>query len=189
MKGINGINFSKEAFVDLIIKMFLPILIIVIIVGIAIHIYSKKAQKNGVANYQNKANFHSALISIVITLVLLAVTVCFSVNFINIMKEQNLIEANKIVYYVVLGSPLIPFVFLIYLITRFVKSLSSNQKEEEEETFEDDKKEEKQENNNTEVPSVEINAYNNIDNTPPEEFNNIKEESGIKDTKSDIEVL
>ena len=176
---MKGINFSKSSFIDLIVKMFLPILIIVVIVGIVLFIYSKNAEKKGVTDYKNKVNFHSALISIVITLILLAITVCFSVNFINVMRSENLIENNKIVYYTVIGSPLIPFIFLIYLIVRFVKSLSGNnynnkiEEKENELTSEDS------------VPNVEIGVVNTSSVEEPLNDDNIPKEN----QKDDIELL
>lgn len=128
---MKGFNFSKKEFIGLIGEVFIPILIIVIIVGIVLGLYKKNAEKKGIKGYNNRINFHASLISIVVTLVLLALTVIFSVNFINVMKSEGLVQTNKIIYYLIILSPVIPFIFLIYLITRLVKYIPDDEDEKE----------------------------------------------------------
>ena len=89
--------------------------------------YLKSAKNRDIPNYKEKVNIHFSIISIVITLVLIAITVCFAVNFINIMKAKNIIEHNKIIYYIIIITPLIPFTYIVYLIINFVKMLSNNE--------------------------------------------------------------
>lgn len=127
---MKGFNFSKKEFIGLIGEVFIPILIIVIIVGIVLGLYKKNAEKKGIKGYNNRINFHASLISIVVTLVLLALTVIFSVNFINVMKSEGLVQTNKIIYYLIILSPVIPFIFLIYLITRLVKYIPDDEEKE-----------------------------------------------------------
>ncbi len=170
---MKGLNFSKKEFIELIVKVFLPILIIVIIVGIVLWLYKKNAEKKGIKGYNNKINFHASLISIVVTLVLLAITVIFSVNFINVMKSQNLIQTNKIIYYIIILSPVIPFIFLIYLITRLVKTIPGNDE------LETNKIEEKYE---------DIEKYNDIKDIDTNKKDE-EQSSSSKETKEEIELL
>lgn len=93
--------------------------------------YLKSAKNRDIPNYKEKVNIHFSIISIVITLVLIAITVCFAVNFINIMKAKNIIEHNKIIYYIIIITPLIPFTYIVYLIINFVKMLSNNEIKED----------------------------------------------------------
>jgi len=170
---MKGLNFSKKEFIELIVKVFLPILIIVIIVGIVLWLYKKNAEKKGIKGYNNKINFHASLISIVVTLVLLAITVIFSVNLINVMKSQNLIQTNKIIYYIIILSPVIPFIFLIYLITRLVKTIPGNDE------LETNKIEEKYE---------DIEKYNDIKDIDTNKKDE-EQSSSSKETKEEIELL
>lgn len=172
---MKGINFSKKEFIGLIGKVFIPILIIVIIVGIILFLYKKNAEKKGIKGYNSRINFHASLISIVVTLVLLAITVIFSVNFINVMKSEGLVQTNKIIYYLIILSPVIPFIFLIYLITRLVKyipdeGIETNIIEENEKEIE------------------KSDFHNNIeDNTKSD--NNEEQSNQSKENKEEIELL
>ena len=47
------------------------------------------------------------------------------------MKAKNIIEHNKIIYYIIIITPLIPFTYIVYLIINFVKMLSNNEIKED----------------------------------------------------------
>lgn len=122
---MKGISILKSSFVELTIKFFLPILLIILLVEAILFLYLKKIKNKDITNYKEKVNIHFSIISIVITLVLIAITVCFSVNFVNILKAKDIVEQNKILYYVIILTPLIPFIYVVYLIINFVKMLSN----------------------------------------------------------------
>lgn len=128
---MKGISILKSSFMELTIKIFLPILLIILLVEAILFFYLKSAKNRDIPNYKEKVNIHFSIISIVITLVLIAITVCFAVNFINIMKAKNIIEHNKIIYYIIIITPLIPFTYIVYLIINFVKMLSNNEIKED----------------------------------------------------------
>ena len=128
---MKGISILKSSFMELTIKIFLPILLIILLVEAILFFYLKSAKNRDIPNYKEKVNIHFSIISIVITLVLIAITVCFAVNFINIMKAKNIIEHNKIIYYIIIITPLIPFTYILYLIINFVKMLSNNEIKED----------------------------------------------------------
>lgn len=122
---MKGISILKSSFMELTIKLFVPILLIILVVEAILFLYLKKTKNKDIPNYKEKVNIHFSIISIVITLVLIAVTVCFSVNFINIMKAKDIVEQNKILYYVIILTPLIPFIYIVFLIINFSKMLSN----------------------------------------------------------------
>lgn len=120
---MGNIDFTQKSFIDLVLKVFVPVLITIIIIGIILLLYARRAKKMGTINYNHKINISASLISIFVTIVLLAITISFSVNFINTMKVKGLLESNTIIYYIMLGNPIVPFLFLIYLICVFIKEL------------------------------------------------------------------
>ena len=91
------INFSKENFFMLMKWVFIPVSVMVVIVGLIALIY-KKVSKN--TNRTNRMiDFFTSLLAIVVTSLLLVIVVSFAISFIETMRERNLIEANKLIYY------------------------------------------------------------------------------------------
>lgn len=174
---MKGFNFSKKEFIGLIGEVFIPILIIVIIVGIVLGLYKKNAEKKGIKGYNNRINFHASLISIVVTLVLLALTVIFSVNFINVMKSEGLVQTNKIIYYLIILSPVIPFIFLIYLITRLVKYIPDDE----------DEKETKNEENKADIKNEDFS--NDLEDINMNNKEDEEKKGSSEDDKEEIELL
>ena len=118
---MSNLIFSNDMFTSMILKIFLPILVIVIVVKIVIDIYAIRARKKQIENIDEKIKFHSTLISIVITIILLAIAVSFSVNFFNLILKNKIVGNKYILYTISIICPLIPILFLVYLIPKFVK--------------------------------------------------------------------
>lgn len=122
------INFSKENFFMLMKWVFIPVSVMVVIVGLIALIY-KKVSKN--TNRTNRMiDFFTSLLAIVVTSLLLVIVVSFAISFIETMRERNLIEANKLIYYLILFIPIIPFSFLVYCIVKFAKTIALGKEDE-----------------------------------------------------------
>lgn len=96
--------------------IFLPILALSILVGFIIFIYSRNVKKKDIKKYNYIVDFWTTFIAIWIIGALFAVTVGFSISLTRAMVMYKLVEANQLVYYLILATPLVPLLFLaIYM--------------------------------------------------------------------------
>lgn len=131
MKNVT-MRFDLSLFLDLVKYVFIPVLIIVVIMGIAIFIYSGSIKEEDIKRYNYVTNFWSCLLANVIIGALLAITIGFSVSITNSMAVYHLIDDNRTFYYIVMALPLFPLVFLLLYIFKFIKVVLSKKKDIEE---------------------------------------------------------
>lgn len=116
------VTYSVSFLLKLLLWVFVPVLIIVVIASILLRNYSKKLKAGDKNEY--KIDLYSSILAILIVGALLAIVIGFSITFTSNLKERNLVENNKILYYFILITPLIPFTGIIYYIRKIVQSLS-----------------------------------------------------------------
>lgn len=121
-------RFDLSLFLDLVKYVFVPVLIIVVIVGIAIFIYSGSIKEEDINRYNYVTNFWSCLLANVIIGALLAITIGFSVSITNSMVVYHLVDDNRTFYYIVMALPLLPLIFLILYFVKFVKVVLTKNK-------------------------------------------------------------
>lgn len=121
MKTVTMKNIDFDFFLELIKYVFIPILLVVILISIAIFIYSKTIKEKDIKRYNYVVNFWTSLAAIVIVGALFAITIGFSRSLINSLIAYKLVESNKSFYYIVMALPLFPFIFLILYVTKFIK--------------------------------------------------------------------
>lgn len=122
-------RFDLSLFLDLVKYVFIPVLIIVVIMGIAIFIYSGSIKEKDIKRYNYVTNFWTCLLANVIIGGLLAITIGFSISITNSMVVYHLVENNKTFYYIVMALPLFPLAFLILYIVKFIKVVLSKNKD------------------------------------------------------------
>ena len=134
------INFKYDfSFLLQMIKyVFLPVLMVVILTAFIIYIYSRKVKKEDIKRYNYVVEFWTTLLAILIIGALFAVTVGFALSLSDTIEMYNLVEGNEIIYYLVLGTPLIPLIFLVAYAYRFINVLLSKPKSEKKIVKEED---------------------------------------------------
>lgn len=134
------VDFKYDfAFLIKMIKyVFLPVLAVVILTAFIIFIYSRSVKKKDIKRYNYLVEFWTTFLAILIIGSLFAVTVGFSVSLSNAIRMYNLVEGHEVIYYLVLGCPLIPLLFLVIYIYRMVIVLLSKPKKEKELVKEED---------------------------------------------------
>lgn len=132
MKNV-AMRFDLSLFMDLVKYVFIPVLIIVVIMGIAIFIYSGSIKEKDIKRYNYVTNFWTCLLANVVIGGLLAITIGFSVSITNSMVVYHLVEDNRTFYYIVMALPLFPLAFLILYIVKFIKVVLTKNKNMEEE--------------------------------------------------------
>ena len=138
------VNFDFVVFFRLLLYVFLPVTLAVAIMWVCLTIYYSKKKDDVSKDYARRGSILSLFMSSVITLVLLIVNILFSISFINSLKANSLVDNNRLVYYVVLFSPIIPLIcFMVYVIT-----MIKNMKKKEEKVEEIENREEKLTKNN-----------------------------------------
>ena len=112
MKNVT-MRFDLSLFLDLVKYVFVPVLIIVVVMGIAIFIYSGSIKEKDINRYNYVTNFWTCLLANVVIGGLLAITIGFSVSITNSMVVYHLVDENRTFYYIVMALPLFPLAFLI----------------------------------------------------------------------------
>ncbi len=103
--------------------VFVPVVIVVLLVGISLFVYSKKNKDHDDPHYNFVMDFWSSLIGIIITGTILAIAVGFSVAMTEKMQEYGLVEEKKMLYYLLKYFIVIPFIFVIWYIVKFLKTI------------------------------------------------------------------
>lgn len=116
--------YSITNLTNIIWFVLVPLLIVLVVYFIFINLYSASHEKK----YPNRTNYirnyWSSLIGIIFGSVLFAVSIGFALAFTQTVRNLNAIEQNKFFYYFFMVFPIIPFIFLITFIKRFITNLN-----------------------------------------------------------------
>lgn len=126
MKIFYDIPYMK----DIMQYVLVPIVVVLIVVGVALFIYSKKVKDHDSPRYNFVMNFWSSLIGIVVTGAILAIAVGFSIAMTEKMHEYHLVEEKKMLYYLLKYFIVIPFVFVVWYVVKFLKTIYYKPKRE-----------------------------------------------------------
>lgn len=113
--------------------VLVPVVLVILIVGICLFLYSRKHKDHEDPHYNFVMDFWSSLIGIVITGAILAIAVGFSIAMTEKMREYGLVEEKKALYYLLKYFIILPFVFVVWYIVKFLKTIyykPSRKKEE-----------------------------------------------------------
>ena len=128
MKNVT-MRFDLSLFLDLVKYVFVPVLIIVVVMGIAIFIYSGSIKEKDINRYNYVTKFWTCLLANVVIGGLLAITIGFSVSITNSMVVYHLVDENRTFYYIVMALPLFPLAFLILYLVKFIKVVLNKKKD------------------------------------------------------------
>lgn len=103
--------------------VLVPVAIVIVTVGIALFIYSRVHKDHENPHYNFVMNFWSSLIGIIITGAILAMAVGFSIAMTEKMQEYGLVEEKKMLYYLLKYFIIIPFIFVVCYIVKFLKTI------------------------------------------------------------------
>ncbi len=103
--------------------VLVPVIIIIIIAGLFLFIYSKKHKDHDAPQYNFVMDFWSSLIGIIVTGAILAIAVGFSFAMTEKMQEYGLVEEKKTLYYLLKYFIVLPFVFVVLYIIKFLKTI------------------------------------------------------------------
>lgn len=103
--------------------VLIPVVIIVLIAGVCLFFYSKKQKDHEDPHYNFVMDFWSSLIGIIVTAAILALAIGFSVAMTEKMREYHLVEEKKMLYYLLRYFVILPFVFVIWYIVKFIKTI------------------------------------------------------------------
>ena len=121
--------FSFEHLEKVIKYVVIPLLIVLLIFWIFQFIYKIRQRKDMDSEKNYVINYWSQVISIIFCAVVLGVVNGFSIAYIQEVRNYGLIEQNQFFYYFLMFFPIVPFVFLIVLIRRFLKNIKEYKEE------------------------------------------------------------
>lgn len=172
----DSINFKflyDVPYIKQIIAFFLiPLLVFIIICSIILLAYSNKGVNN--IKYKYKANVFSIIISILLTVVFLSILLGFSYAF---YKQMTAVGLKTPLAYLVIASPIIPFIFLISFFIKLIKVIKKKPPKEIDSLEESKIKEESLKENVDDIedepvaPITEeevVDAFKEIPNIPEE---------------------
>ena len=103
--------------------VLIPVIVIILIVGICLFLYSRKHKDHEDPHYNFVMDFWSSLIGIIVTGAILAIAVGFSIAMTEKMREYGLVEEKKALYYLLKYFIVIPFIFVVWYIVKFLKTI------------------------------------------------------------------
>lgn len=128
--------YSEENFRVLLFYVILPLICILLLffIGTKIYIYIRKKREKNVNHTNYVVNYWTNVLGILVAAILLSVSIGFSLSFTRQVRELNAIDENLILYYFFMVFPIIPFIFLIIYIRKFIVNMRySDQIEENDE--------------------------------------------------------
>ncbi len=116
--------YSIKTLTNVIWFVLIPLLIILIVYFIFINLYRADHE----AKYPNRTNYvrnyWSSLIGVIFGAILFAMSLGFALAFIQTVRNLGAIEQNKFFYYFFMVFPIIPFLFLIVFMKKFISNLN-----------------------------------------------------------------
>lgn len=183
---MSDITFNFGLLLKLGMYIFLPVVILIFLSRMIILLCTRKIKSTDEEKYYRIINCWTSFVAIIITIALLIVTIVYAYYFINTMKARGLVSRNKIIYYLVLVFPVIPFSFLIYYIVGLIRM---GRVHHDNVDFEETPQQSMSEDHHFQLPDT------NINNTEPSQFElpvennqqNVKEEP--ENDNQEIELL
>ena len=191
------VNFTYDySFLIKTLKyILLPVIVIVAIVGFCVFMYSRKSKNDNIEKYNYIIDLWTTLIAIFVVGALFAITLGFSLSLTNTIKAFDLIKGHEFIYYLVLMTPFVPFIFLLIYIYKFILTLANKPKEEKESRKEEINKveeieEEKEDDDDTDY-HIDFTKFNESQEQDDdvEELLDAKEEKEEETLSSDTEEI
>lgn len=112
--------------------ILLPVVATVVVVGFIVFIYSRKSKKENIEKYNYIIDLWTTLLAIFVVSALFAITLGFSLSLTSTIRQFSLIEGHEIIYYLVLLTPAIPFLFFIIYLYKLIITVANKPKKHKE---------------------------------------------------------
>ena len=123
--------YNEKNFKILLFYIIIPLTILLLVFFIGTKIY-EKLRKNKDINHTNYViNYWNSFIGVFIASVLLSVSIGYGVAFTKLVNDYNALDDNIFFYYFFMAFPIIPLIFLIIYIRKFIHNLKAQDKIEE----------------------------------------------------------
>ena len=123
--------YNEKNFKILLFYIIIPLTILLLVFFIGTKIY-EKLRKNKDINHTNYViNYWTSFIGIFIASILLSISIGYVAAFTKLVNDYNALDDNIFFYYFFMIFPIIPFIFLIIYIRKFIRNLKNQDKIEE----------------------------------------------------------
>ena len=102
--------------------VLVPLIVVLLCFYLFIFIYDRKTKKKD-AYHNYVINYIGNVISIIFGAAFLGVTIGFSCAFIQTLMDYGMVQENQFLYYLVLFFPILPLIFFLFFIGKFIKNL------------------------------------------------------------------
>ena len=117
------IFYSLSGVNEVIYMVLIPLLVTLVVYGLFVFIYSAKMRNKDQREKNYVISFWSSVIGILFGAVLLSVSLGFIMALVKRVEVQGLIVSNQTLYTLFCCFPIIPFIFLLAFIWKFLKTL------------------------------------------------------------------
>lgn len=126
--------YSEENLRVLLFYVIIPLLVVLVLFFIGTKIYEHHNKDKDKNRTNFVINYWSNVVGIFVTSILLSISIGFSLAFTENVRELNAIDENAFFYYFFMVFPVVPLLFLIYYIAKFIINIRKKDKLEKEES-------------------------------------------------------
>lgn len=123
--------YSEKNLKIILFYIIIPLTILLLIFFLGTKIYERLRKDKDVNRTNYVINYWTSFVGVFIASVLLSVSIGYGVAFTNLVRDYNAINENVFFYYFFMVFPIIPFVFLIIYIRKFLRNLKKHDRIEE----------------------------------------------------------
>ena len=129
---MNKAVYSEENFRVLLFYVILPLTVILLLFFVGTKIYSALRKDKDINQTNYSINYWTNFLGVLVTAILLSVSIGFALSFTRTVRDFNAIEENAFLYYFFMVFPIIPLIFLIIYIRKFIVNIKRKEKLDEE---------------------------------------------------------
>ena len=123
--------YNEKNFKILLFYIIIPLTILLFVFFIGTKIYEKLRKNKNINRTNYVINYWTSFIGVFISSVLLSVSIGYGAAFTKLVNDYNVINDNMFSYYFFMAFPIIPLIFLIIYIRKFIHNLKAQDKIEE----------------------------------------------------------
>ena len=120
--------YNEENFKILLFYVILPLTAVLFIFFIGTKIYSALRKNKDVNETNYAVNYWTNVLGIIVTSILLSVSIGFALSFTQRVRDLNAIEENAFLYYFFMVFPIIPLIFLIVYIRKYIVNMKRKER-------------------------------------------------------------
>ncbi len=119
----------KRVYSEVIYYVLIPLFLVLALFGLIMFISSRVHKDETDRDKIYHANFWSAVIGIIFGAIIESLALGFTIAFIQKMKTAQLVDTYQLFCILLYILPVIPFIFLLYIIVRFIRIVSQHTEE------------------------------------------------------------